>query len=587
MPPIYVKGGIWTNVEDEILKASISKYGLNQWSRVSSLLPNKTAKQCKQRWQEWLDPRIRKSEWTKEEDEKLLSLIKLRPNQWNSIGIMMNRTVNQCIERYQQLLSDSSARDDELSMVGNFVNKNDINMDAESKPARPDLEEMDEDEQEMLSEARARLANTQGKKAKRKAREKLLEENRRIAKVQRRRDLKAAGVDTKIRTKKNYATEMDYNADIAFERTPATGRFDTTKEDETSLLDRHKFDKVTDQSGTFNEEGRKQQKKERRDKTEQKLISAPEKLYAAKREKLVLSAPTDEAVLDDEDIDASLARQAQEIHEKSQMRSVLFAKREREDDRTATSRKRGRSEKSERKLLVKLLQGLPTPLNDYELVEDPTPKIGPSITVEGKIRMETGDSQIRLEELRHEYSTSQAAKLGLPVPKVKYELTGDEIDDEMMELIHRDYQANVLGHPVEPEQIDVYEEQRLRAEVETRIAAAMEKKQPPPQIDSQAGAEISAKRLMDLIKLESRSSAVMEKLFKDNVGGYEAAADQLQADIASKLVRLNELESDLTVQTELSQDESRAIALRSTHLQRGIDEMNVAVTVARTRLSDI
>ncbi|GMI65175.1 hypothetical protein HRI_000186800 [Hibiscus trionum] len=34
---------------------------------------------------------------------------------------------------------------------------------------------MDEDEKEMLSEARARLANTRGKKAKRKAREKQLD----------------------------------------------------------------------------------------------------------------------------------------------------------------------------------------------------------------------------------------------------------------------------------------------------------------------------------------------------------------------------------------------------------------------------
>lgn len=36
----------------------------------------------------------------------------------------------------------------------------------ETKPARPDPIDMDEDELEMLSEARARLANTQGKKVK-------------------------------------------------------------------------------------------------------------------------------------------------------------------------------------------------------------------------------------------------------------------------------------------------------------------------------------------------------------------------------------------------------------------------------------
>lgn len=46
----------------------------------------------------------------------------------------------------------------------------------------------------MLSEARARLANTQGKKAKRKARERQLEEARRLAMLQKRRELKAAGI---------------------------------------------------------------------------------------------------------------------------------------------------------------------------------------------------------------------------------------------------------------------------------------------------------------------------------------------------------------------------------------------------------
>jgi len=53
---------------------------------------------------------------------------------------------------------------------------------------------MDEDEIEMLQEARARLANTQGKKAKRKGREKMLNEAKRLADLQKRRELKAAGI---------------------------------------------------------------------------------------------------------------------------------------------------------------------------------------------------------------------------------------------------------------------------------------------------------------------------------------------------------------------------------------------------------
>lgn len=81
-----IKGGVWKNTEDEILKAAVMKYGKNMWSRVASLLPRKSAKQCKARWYEWLDPAIKKTEWTREEEEKLLHLAKIMPHQWRTIG---------------------------------------------------------------------------------------------------------------------------------------------------------------------------------------------------------------------------------------------------------------------------------------------------------------------------------------------------------------------------------------------------------------------------------------------------------------------------------------------------------------------
>lgn len=91
-------------VKDEILKAAVMKYGLNQWARISSLLVRKSAKQCKARWYEWLDPSIKKTEWTREEDEKLLHLAKLMPTQWRTIAPIVGRTPAQCLERYEKLL---------------------------------------------------------------------------------------------------------------------------------------------------------------------------------------------------------------------------------------------------------------------------------------------------------------------------------------------------------------------------------------------------------------------------------------------------------------------------------------------------
>lgn len=250
-----VKGGVWTNIEDEILKASVSKYGLNQWARVSSLLARKTPKQCKARWNEWLDPGIRKIEWSKEEDEKLLHLAKLMPTQWRTIAPIVGRTATQCLERYQRLLDEAEQKEAaELGLGGpdggetkaptaddiRRLRPGEVDPDPESKPARPDTIDLDEDEKEMLSEARARLANTQGKKAKRKARERQLEESRRLAVLQKRRELKNAGINIKIVNRKK--GQMDYNADIPFEKKAAPGFYDTEEESLQNEKEREIFD---------------------------------------------------------------------------------------------------------------------------------------------------------------------------------------------------------------------------------------------------------------------------------------------------------------------------------------------------------
>eukprot|EP01097_Dermamoeba_algensis_P009774 TRINITY_DN7016_c0_g1_i1.p1 TRINITY_DN7016_c0_g1~~TRINITY_DN7016_c0_g1_i1.p1 ORF type:complete len:850 (+),score=115.46 TRINITY_DN7016_c0_g1_i1:42-2552(+) len=241
MVRIIIKGGVWKNTEDEVLKAAIAKYGKNQWARISSLLVRKTPKQCKARWYEWLDPSIKKTEWSKTEDEKLLHLAKLMPTQWRTIAPIVGRTATQCLERYQKLLDDAEAKENEELGLGGpeggeagpsaddirRLRPGEIDPDPETKPARPDPIDMDEDEKEMLSEARARLANTQGKKAKRKARERQLEEARRLAVLQKKRELKAAGIIMRHKTKKK---GMDYNADIPFEKKAAPGFYDTSEE---------------------------------------------------------------------------------------------------------------------------------------------------------------------------------------------------------------------------------------------------------------------------------------------------------------------------------------------------------------------
>ncbi|KAL7484764.1 hypothetical protein ACHAW6_010386 [Cyclotella cf. meneghiniana] len=239
MVRVFIKGGTWKNSEDEILKAAVMKYGKQQWARVASLLNRKSAKQCKARWNEWLDPSVRKAEWSREEDEKLLHLAKLMPAQWRTIGPLVGRTGGQCQERYERLLDEAAGTaDDEGGEGGSAARKlrpGEIDPHPETKPARPDPIDMDEDEIEMLQEARARLANTQGKKAKRKSREKMLNEAKRLADLQKRRELKAAGLlggEMTVRARGRKGREIDLGVEIPFHKMAPAGFHSTRDEDE-------------------------------------------------------------------------------------------------------------------------------------------------------------------------------------------------------------------------------------------------------------------------------------------------------------------------------------------------------------------
>lgn len=93
----------------------------------------------------------------KTEDEKLLHLAKLMPTQWRTIAPIVGRTATQCLERYQKLLDEAEAKEnEELGLAGpgdtgpsaedvRKLRPGEIDPDPETKPARPDPIDMDED----------------------------------------------------------------------------------------------------------------------------------------------------------------------------------------------------------------------------------------------------------------------------------------------------------------------------------------------------------------------------------------------------------------------------------------------------------
>ncbi|CAM9845735.1 unnamed protein product, partial [Sphacelaria rigidula] len=82
----------------------------------------------------------------------------------------------------------------------------------------------------------ASLANTRGKKVKRKAKEKQLEEAKRLAILQKRRELKAAGiknVNVQFRMANRKRRKcIDYGKETPFQRNAPAGFYDVSGENE-------------------------------------------------------------------------------------------------------------------------------------------------------------------------------------------------------------------------------------------------------------------------------------------------------------------------------------------------------------------
>lgn len=98
----------WTPAEDELLRELVSKVG-NRWSLMAKSFPDRTPSQLATRWSKTANPQLIKGPFTKEEDLKIIEHVnKYGPQNWPLlVKEMPERSVKQCRERWMNNLNPS------------------------------------------------------------------------------------------------------------------------------------------------------------------------------------------------------------------------------------------------------------------------------------------------------------------------------------------------------------------------------------------------------------------------------------------------------------------------------------------------
>ena len=105
--PFEVKKGKWSPEEDELLSSLVKTYNYKNWKLISQHIRGRTAIQCLHRWTKILQPGLVKGPWTAQEDAKLYEWVKLNgPTKWTLCSeTIPGRSGKQCREHWNNSLN--------------------------------------------------------------------------------------------------------------------------------------------------------------------------------------------------------------------------------------------------------------------------------------------------------------------------------------------------------------------------------------------------------------------------------------------------------------------------------------------------
>lgn len=92
----------FTEEEDRLLTALVDEYGAKTWINIARRMPNRTGRQCRDRYQNYLAPTIIHGSWTRQEEATLAEKYHELGPKWTSIKQFLPGRTGSAIKNYWQ-----------------------------------------------------------------------------------------------------------------------------------------------------------------------------------------------------------------------------------------------------------------------------------------------------------------------------------------------------------------------------------------------------------------------------------------------------------------------------------------------------
>nr|XP_010926224.1 transcription factor MYB124 isoform X2 [Elaeis guineensis] len=109
----------WTPKEDDLLREQVALHGTENWTRIAAQFKDKTGRQCRRRWNTYLNAECKKGGWSPEEDRLLCEAQKVYGNRWTEIAKVVSGRTDNAVKNRFSTLCKKRAKHEALSKENN------------------------------------------------------------------------------------------------------------------------------------------------------------------------------------------------------------------------------------------------------------------------------------------------------------------------------------------------------------------------------------------------------------------------------------------------------------------------------------